>query len=104
MINNVVLAAAAEDLGLHVTTDEVRRIVQTSPSFIDSEGKFSPIAFNNFAESEYGTPRSFIRSFTRSLLGQKLIQVFRTGLLAGLDRGEKWGTVSDWWSTVRKHG
>ncbi len=75
MINNVVLAAAAEDLGLHVTTDEVRRIVQTSPSFIDSEGKFSPIAFNNFAESEYGTQRSFIRSFTRSLLGQKLIQV-----------------------------
>ena len=75
MINNVVLAAAAEDLGLHVTTDEVRRVVQTSPSFIDSEGKFSPIAFNNFAESEYGTQRSFIRSFTRSLLGQKLIQV-----------------------------
>ncbi|MGY8738359.1 MAG: SurA N-terminal domain-containing protein, partial [bacterium] len=75
MINSVVLAAAAEDLGLHVTTDEVRRVVQTSPSFIDSEGKFSPIAFNNFAESEYGTQRSFIRSFTRSLLGQKLIQV-----------------------------
>ena len=75
MINNVVLAAAAEDLGLHVTTDEVRRIVQASPSFIDSEGKFSPIAFNNFAESEYGTQRAFIRSFTRSLLGQKLVQV-----------------------------
>ena len=28
MINSVVLAAAAEDLGLHVTTDEVRRVVQ----------------------------------------------------------------------------
>jgi len=75
MINAVVLAAAAEEMGLHVTTDEVRRVVQTFPAFIDSEGRFSPIAFNNFAEREYGTQREFIRSFTRSLLGQKLIQV-----------------------------
>lgn len=75
MINAVVLAAAAEEMGLHVTTDEVRRVVQTFPAFIDSEGRFSPVAFNNFAEREYGTQREFIRSFTRSLLGQKLIQV-----------------------------
>ena len=75
MVNSVVLAAAAEDLGLHVTTDEVRRVVQTSPAFIDDEGRFSPRAFNNFAESEYGTQRAFIRSFTRSLLAQKLVQV-----------------------------
>lgn len=75
MINGVVLAAAAEDMGLHVTTDEVKRVVQTIPSFIDAEGRFSPVAFNNFAEREYGTQRAFIRSFTRSLLGQKLIQL-----------------------------
>ena len=75
MVNGVVLAAAAEEMGLHVTTDEVRRVVQTFPAFIDSDGRFSPAAFNNFAEREYGTQREFIRSFTRSLLGQKLIQV-----------------------------
>jgi peptidyl-prolyl cis-trans isomerase D len=75
MINTVVLAAAARDLGLHVTKDEVRRIVQSSASFIDAEGRFSPRAFNSFAESEYGTQRAFIQSFTRSLLGQKLIQL-----------------------------
>ena len=75
MINTVVLATAARDIGLHVTTDEVRRIVQSSPGFIDQEGKFSPLAFKNFAESEYGTQRAFIRNFSRSLLGQKLIQL-----------------------------
>jgi peptidyl-prolyl cis-trans isomerase D len=75
LINSVVLAAAADDMGLHVTTDEVRRVVQTFPAFIDQDGRFSPVAFNNFAEREYGTQREFIRSFTRSLLGQKLIQV-----------------------------
>lgn len=75
MINGVVLSAAAEDLGLYVTTDEVKRIVSESPSFIDADGKFSPSAFANFAEGEYGTQRAFIRSFTRSLLGQKLIQL-----------------------------
>ncbi len=75
MINSVVLAAAAEEMGLHVTTDEVRRVVQTFPTFIDPDGRFSPEAFNNFAEREYGTQRAFIRTFTRSLLGQKLIRV-----------------------------
>jgi len=75
MINTLVLATAAEDIGLHVTTNEVRRIVQSSPGFIDQEGKFSPLAFKNFAESEYGTQRAFIQNFSRSLLGQKLIQL-----------------------------
>lgn len=73
MVNGVVLAAAARDMGLHVTTDEVRRVVQTIPGFIDAEGKFSPAAFNNFAQSQYGTQRNFIRTFTQDLLGRKLI-------------------------------
>ena len=75
IINTLVLSSAAEEMGLHVTTEEVRRVVQASPGFIDAEGKFSPIAFNNFAQREYGTQREFIRSFTRALLGQKLVSL-----------------------------
>ncbi len=75
LINNAVLATAAREMGLHVTKDEVRRVVQASPAFIDAEGRFSPAAFNNFAQREYGTQRSFIRHFTRTLLGQKLVQL-----------------------------
>lgn len=75
LVNGVVLAAAAEDMGLHVTTDEVRRVVQSSPAFINEEGKFSPQAFNSYAQSLFGTQRNFIQAFTRDLLGQKLLEL-----------------------------
>ena len=78
MINALVLSAAAEDIGLRVTQDELRRFVQSSPIFVDADGQFSPEAYTRFAEYEYGSERAFIRSFTRTLLGQKLVQ-----LLAG---------------------
>lgn len=73
LVNGLVLASAARDLGLHVTTDEVRRVVQTIPGFINAEGQFDPSAFSNFAQSEYGTQRNFIQAFTRELLSTKLI-------------------------------
>ena len=75
LVNGLVLAAAARDMGLHVTTDEVRRVVQASPAFINAEGRFSPDAFNNYAQSLYGTQRNFIQAFTRDLLGQKLLEL-----------------------------
>ena len=75
LIDGLVLAAAAEDMGLHVTKEEVARVVQTSPSFINEEGKFDPRAFDAFAQNGYGTQRNFIQSFSRSLVGQKLIDL-----------------------------
>lgn len=75
LTNGLVLAAAAEEMGLHTTQDELRRVVQSSPIFIDEEGRFSPKAFDQFAAYEYGSQRAFIRNFTRGLLGQKLIQL-----------------------------
>ncbi len=73
MVNSVILSSAAKELGLHVTQDELRRIVQTNPNFLDEEGRFSPANFDRFAAYEYGSQRAFIKTFTRSLLGQKLI-------------------------------
>ncbi len=75
LINNLVLSTAAADMGLHVTKDEIRRVVQASPGFIDEEGRFSPEAFDRFAQYNYGSQRAFIRTFTRDLLGQKLVQL-----------------------------
>ena len=75
MISEVVLAEAASELGLHVTRDEVRRFVRSAPAFIDQEGRFSPDAFDRFASYEYGSQRAFIQSFSRELLGQKLVQL-----------------------------
>jgi peptidyl-prolyl cis-trans isomerase D len=73
MVNSVILSSAAKELGLHVTQDELRRIVQTNPNFLDEEGRFSTANFDRFAAYEYGSQRAFIKTFTRSLLGQKLI-------------------------------
>ncbi len=78
LVNQLVLAEAARELGLLVTKDEIRRVVQSSPGFIDEEGRFDPEAFDRFAESQFGSQRAFMETFTRDLLGQKLIQ-----LLAG---------------------
>ncbi|MFK7896788.1 MAG: SurA N-terminal domain-containing protein [Myxococcota bacterium] len=75
LINNLVLSTAAADMGLHVTKDEIRRVVQTFPIFIDEEGRFSPEAFDRFAQYNYGSQRAFIQTFTRELLGQKLVQL-----------------------------
>ena len=72
------LAEAARELGLQVTKDEIRRVVQSSPGFIDEEGRFNPEAFDRFAQDNFGSQRTFMETFTRDLLGQKLVQ-----LLAG---------------------
>jgi peptidyl-prolyl cis-trans isomerase D len=75
LTNSLVLASAAHELGLHTTQDELHRVVQASPIFIDEEGRFSPDAFDRFASYEYGSQRAFIQNFTRGLLGQKLVQL-----------------------------
>jgi len=75
MVNQLVLAEAASELGLQVTKDEIRRVVQSSPGFIDDEGRFNPEAFDRFAQDSFGSQRAFMETFTRDLLGQKLVQV-----------------------------
>ncbi|MEZ4332688.1 MAG: SurA N-terminal domain-containing protein [Myxococcota bacterium] len=75
LVQQMVLAAAAQDLGLQVTKDEIRRVVQSIPGFTDEEGRFVPEAFDRYAEDQYGSQRAFMDDFTRKLLGQKLIQL-----------------------------
>lgn len=75
MIYSLVRATAAEDLGLQVTTEEIRRVVQSSPGFYDDEGRFDPERFDLFARDNFGSQRAFMETFTRDLLGQKLIQL-----------------------------
>jgi peptidyl-prolyl cis-trans isomerase D len=75
LLSNVIFAAAAQDLGLYVTKDELRRMVQSSPGFVDDQGRFDPEAFDFFARRNYGNQRLFIQYFTRQLLQQKLVQL-----------------------------
>jgi peptidyl-prolyl cis-trans isomerase D len=75
LVNSVVLATAADEMGLLVTKEELRRVVQSSPLFRDESGRFSPEAFDRFAVYNYGSQRAFIQNFTRDMLGQKLIEL-----------------------------
>jgi peptidyl-prolyl cis-trans isomerase D len=75
LVNSALLASAAKEVGLHVTKEELRRLVQASPLFRDETGRFSPEAFDRFAAYNYGSQRAFIQAFTRDLLGQKLVQL-----------------------------
>jgi len=75
LVNSLVLSTAARDLGLEVTKDEIRRLVQSLPNFIDEEGRFSPERFDEFAQRDFGSQRAFMDVLTRDLLGQKLIQL-----------------------------
>lgn len=75
LISETVLETAAEDLGLHVTKDELRRVVQTQPAFLNDQGRFDPKAFDVFATRQYGSQRLFIETFSRQMLAQKLVQL-----------------------------
>lgn len=75
MRDGLVRATAAKELGLQVTTDEIRRTVQAIPFLIDEEGRFDPKRFDDWAQREYGSQRAFMDVLTRDLLGQKLIQL-----------------------------
>lgn len=75
LLNEAVLEAAARDLGLHVTKDELRRVVQTQAAFMNEQGRFDPKAFDIFATRQYGSQRLFIESFSRQMLSQKLVQL-----------------------------
>lgn len=75
LLSEAVLQSAAADLGLHVTKDELRRVVQKQPVFLNEQGRFDPQAFDIFATRQYGSQRLFIDSFSRQLLSQKLVQL-----------------------------
>jgi len=78
LVNSVVMAVAAEDLGLEVTKEEIRRFVQALPGLIDEEGRFDPERFDAFAQQTYGSQRAFMDVLSRDLLGQKLVQILAT--------------------------
>ncbi len=73
LVEAVVLADSARELGLHVSLEELQRLVRSSPSFQNESGKFDRQAFESFASYEYGSQRVFLEIVRRDLLRQKMI-------------------------------
>jgi peptidyl-prolyl cis-trans isomerase D len=75
LVERAILAMEAERLGLAVSNQEVERLVRSSGSFRDADGRFDPEQFRGFVEYEFGTERSFLASQRLVLLANKMLQV-----------------------------
>ncbi|MCS5636076.1 MAG: SurA N-terminal domain-containing protein, partial [Myxococcota bacterium] len=75
LVDTVVLAQSAKELGLGVSREEIQSLVRQSTSFRDESGKFNVEAFNDYTEYEFGTQRNFIETVRRDLLSQKMVSL-----------------------------
>jgi len=73
LVDSVVMAESARELGLRVGLDEVKELVRQSPAFRDEAGRFVPEAFVDYANYEYGSQRNFLEAMRIDLLRQKMV-------------------------------
>ncbi|HEY2738435.1 MAG TPA: SurA N-terminal domain-containing protein [Thermoanaerobaculia bacterium] len=89
-VNEQVLLAEAERLGLHVSDDELRDMILQQPSFVDEQGRF--IGEDKYAQrlaaAQY-TVASFETEVRNELLRNKLMDALRNGIYIGDDEIEK---------------
>ncbi len=76
LVNAVVLAHEAERMGLHVSDEEVRRLLREL--FRNANGTFDPEYMRNYARREYGSETLFVREVRDELLAGKLIRLVNT--------------------------
>jgi len=75
LVDSVVLAQSARDLGLGVSREEIQNLVRDSSSFNDESGNFDVDAFKNYTEYEFGSQRNFLSAVRRDLLSQKMVSL-----------------------------
>lgn len=73
LVDTLVMARSARELGLRVSRGEVQDLVRQSPAFRDESGRFYPQAFVEYANYEYGSQRNFLETVRTDLLRQKMI-------------------------------
>ena len=65
------LAEQAERSGMHVSDDEVRRLVRGIPGAVNDEGLLDRDAITNYAQAEFGSVKRWQDKLREDLLGQK---------------------------------
>jgi peptidyl-prolyl cis-trans isomerase D len=89
-VNEQVLLAEAERLGLHVTDEELRDKILEQPVFVDDQGRF--IGEDKYAQilaaNKYTVP-SFEAELRNQILREKLNDALRNGIYIGDDEIEK---------------
>ncbi|MFP6640501.1 MAG: peptidylprolyl isomerase, partial [Myxococcota bacterium] len=75
LVDSVVLAQSAYDLGLLVSDKEIQDLVRQSPSFQNESGRFDLDAFKSYAQWEYGSEGSFLANIRQDILRQKMVSL-----------------------------
>jgi peptidyl-prolyl cis-trans isomerase D len=78
LVEQALLALAAEEMGLQVTKSEIERLVLSDPGFRDAEGRFDRERFEDFTEYAYGSQRAFMEERRLVLLSFKMLGLLRS--------------------------
>jgi peptidyl-prolyl cis-trans isomerase D len=73
MVETVVMAESAKQLGMRVSREEIQRLVRSWPDFRNESGKFDKDRFASYASYEFGSQRVFLDVMRQDLLRQKMV-------------------------------
>jgi peptidyl-prolyl cis-trans isomerase D len=78
LVESALLALAAGDLGIHVSTREIERLVLADPGFRDEQGKFDRKQFEEFTQYAYGSQKAFMAERRLALLSVKMLALLQS--------------------------
>jgi peptidyl-prolyl cis-trans isomerase D len=78
LVEVALLSLAAEDMGLHVTTREIERLVLSDPGFRDEQGKFDREQFDQYTQYLYGSQKAFMDDRRLALLSMKMLSLLQS--------------------------
>jgi peptidyl-prolyl cis-trans isomerase D len=78
LVESALLALAADDLGVHVSTHEIERLVLADPGFRDDHGKFDRKRFEQYAQYAYGSQKAFMAERRLALLSLKMLSLLQS--------------------------
>src|SRR5262249_9300586 len=78
LVETGLLALAADDLGLHVTTREIEQHVLADPGFRDEHGQFDRARFEKFTQYVYGSQKAVMTERRLALLSMKMLALLQS--------------------------
>jgi peptidyl-prolyl cis-trans isomerase D len=78
LVESGLLALAAGDLGLQVTTREIEQLVLAEPSFRNEEGKFDREQFTKYTQYVYGSQKAFMADRRIAMLSTKMLSLLQS--------------------------
>jgi len=78
LVERALLALAAQDFGLRVSTHEIEQVVLEDPGFRDDQGQFDRKHFREFIERGYGSEKAFMDELRLSILSTKMYSLLES--------------------------